>query len=103
MMLMRRMELLKERYLDETGDWDSSLSGFLPATGLFALIESPAQTIAYPSDPLEKERQLPTNSQAWQTPKRGMKKTSVELHRSINTKKTKSYSDVTNYRTGYKY
>ena len=31
MMLMRRMELLKERYLDETGDWDSSLSGFLPA------------------------------------------------------------------------
>ena len=30
-MLMRRMELLKERYLDETGDWDSSLSGFLPA------------------------------------------------------------------------
>ena len=31
MMLMRRMELWKERYLDETGDWDSSLSGFLPA------------------------------------------------------------------------
>ena len=29
MMLMRRMESLKERYLDETGDWDSSLSGFL--------------------------------------------------------------------------
>ena len=30
MMLMRRMELLKERYLNETtGDWGSSLSGFL--------------------------------------------------------------------------
>ena len=29
MMLMRRMELLKERYLDETGDWGSSLSSFL--------------------------------------------------------------------------